>query len=75
MVFVRTDLKKMDLIPLGDLHTGRLDAGVHCWVEYDTAILCRADQMIQEDGDVMTLMQVYAHRSTLASQQAAGYEP
>ncbi len=75
MVFVRTDFKKMDLIPLSNLHAGRLDAGVHGWIEYDAAVLCRTDQMIQEDGDVMTLMQVYAHRSTLTSQQAAGYEP
>jgi hypothetical protein len=31
--------------------------------------------VIQKDSDVVAFMQVYAHRFTLASQQAAGYAP
>ena len=75
MILVCANLKKVQFIPFSDLKTRCFDAGVYLLIKHHLAILRRTDQVIDEHTDVVALVQIDTHRSTLTPQQAAGYLP
>ena len=74
MILVGADLDERDLVPLADLQTRLLEFLVDLRREDDPPVLGRADEVVQQDRDVMALVDELAHPHTL-TQQAAGNVP
>ena len=61
MVFVGTYFEKVDLITIGYTQARLLDYQIYVLVNDDSSVLGRTDQVIDENTDVMTLVDVDAH--------------
>jgi len=50
-------------LAIGNVQTDCFKHPINTRVKHDTTILRRADQMIHEDGDIVALMDIFAHTS------------
>ncbi len=75
MILVNPNLQKMDLISLRYLKTNVFQALINCFTEYNPAIFRRTNKMVQQYGNIVRLVNVFALAHTLKvklSPQAAG---
>jgi hypothetical protein len=63
MIFIRANLQKNNRIAFGTISTNLFEYRINTGVKHDTAIFRRTDQMIHKDGDVVALMDIFAHTS------------
>jgi len=61
MILICSYLKEIDTISLGYLQTDLFELPIHFFGKYNLTILCRTDKMIQENGYIMTLVDIDAH--------------
>ena len=71
MIPVSPDLDELDLKPLADLKARVTQDAIHCLIDDNPAVLGRKNEMEQEDGYVVTLVDVCAHVQVLYQQQAS----
>ena len=74
MVFVGTNLQKLNLIPICYLKTDFLQYFVYMWIENRSPVFRRKHQVIQQYRDIVTLMNVLAHEPILRRKRR-GIEP
>ena len=72
MVLVGSYLKEVYLKALGYLEAHFLQPLGDLGGEYGPAVFCGADQVVDEDGDVMALVDESAHAFILSRSRAAG---
>ena len=65
MVPVGPDLQKRNVVPSGNLQTDVPEGRVHLGGEHRPAVLRRADQMVEQDGDIVAPVDVFAHTPSL----------
>ena len=65
MILVRADFQEFHLVPILDLYAYILHHPIHMLVEYCTSILRGKNQMVYENCNIMALMYVLAHITTL----------
>jgi hypothetical protein len=63
MIPIRTNLQENNGIPFGNLQTDLFEHGIDMPVKHDTSILGWTDQMVHQDRDIVTLMNIFAHTS------------
>ena len=63
MIFISTDSQEDHGIPFGNLHTDLFEHGIDTGVKHDASLFCRTDQMVHQDGDIVALMEIFAHTS------------
>ena len=63
MIFIRANLQKNNRLAFGNVQTDLFEHRINPGVKHDTSVFRRADQMIHEDGDVVALMDIFAHTS------------
>jgi len=63
MIFIRTNFQENNCLPFGDVQTDLFENRINTGVEHDAAIFRRTDQMIHQDGDMVALMDIFAHTS------------
>ena len=64
MVFVRPDLQERDLVPVADVEADALEDRLHLIGDDRAPVLGRADRVVEQRGDVVTLVDVFAHANT-----------
>src|SRR3989338_6435255 len=73
MVLVCAYFKKMDLVPIGESYTRLFQNHVHFLGHHYLAIFGRTDEVIDENADIVTFVDVDAHAlSIYHPRQAAG---
>ena len=65
VVLVGSDLQKLHLISVLNFYTYVFHHSIHILIEYGTPILCRKDHVVYQYRNVVTLMHIFAHLSTL----------
>ncbi len=65
VVPVGPDLQKRNVVPGGNLQADVPEGRVHLGGEHGPAVLRGADQMVQQDGDIVTPVDVFAHTPSL----------
>ena len=65
VVLVRADLQEFHLVPVFYLYTYLFHYRIHILVEDGTPVLCGKNQMVYKYRDIMALMEVFAHLTTL----------
>ncbi len=65
VVPVGPDLQERDVVPGGNLQTDVPEGAVHLGGEHRPAVLRGADQMVQQDGDMVAPVDVFAHTPSL----------
>ena len=65
MVSVGPDLQKRNVIPGGNLQTDVPEGRVHLGGEHRPAVLRGTDQMVEQDGDIVAPVDVFAHAPSL----------
>lgn len=78
VIFVGTNFEKCNIIPVGYLQTDRFEDLIHFRGEDCPSVLCRTDQMVEQDRHVETPMDMLAHASEYTirkARQAAGNLP
>jgi len=63
VIFLRANLQENDGIAFGDVQTDLFEHRIDTGVKHDTSIFGWTDQMIHEDGDIVALMDIFAHTS------------
>lgn len=66
MVPIRSNLQEDDVIPFGDLQADVSQDLIHLGREHGPPVLRRTDEMIQQNGHVVTAMDVLTHPSSLS---------
>ena|SRR5215208_678170 len=75
VVFVRSYLKKGDLIPVANSQADLFEFLVYFRIKYNSSVLRGADYVIEKYRYVMALMNEATHSHSILSQQAAGNLP
>jgi hypothetical protein len=65
VVPVGPDLQKRNVVPGGNLQTDVPEGRVHLGGEHRPAVLRGADQMVEQDGDIVATVDVFAHTPSL----------
>jgi hypothetical protein len=65
MILIYPYLQELHLIALLNFHTHVFQCFVHPLVEYRTSVVCRKDQMVYEYRNIMTLVDIFAHKDIL----------
>ena len=65
MILIYPYFQKLHLIALLYLYTHLFQCFVHTLVEYHTSALCRKYQMVYEYRNIMTLVDIFAHKDIL----------
>ena len=65
MILVRSNLQEFYLISIFDLYTHLFHHCINVLVEYDTSVFCGKNQMVYQYRNIMALMNVFAHITTL----------
>ena len=65
VVPVGPDLQKRNVVPGGNLQTDVPEGRVHLGGEHRPAVLRGAHQMVEQDGDIVAPVDVFAHTSSL----------
>lgn len=65
VVPVGPDLQKRNVVPSGNLQADVPEGRVHLGGEHGPAVLRGADQMVQQDGDIVAPVDVFAHTPSL----------
>ena len=63
MIVIRTNFQEHHCLPFGAVQTDLFEHRINTGVEHDAAIFCRTDQMLHQDGDMVALMDIFAHTS------------
>ena len=63
MILVRTNLYKDDLVAFGDVQTDLFEYRVDLLVKDNASLFGRAHDMVNQDGDVVAFMSIFAHES------------
>lgn len=71
MVFVSANLDERYLVAFADFQTGLFELLVNFPAKDYSPVLGRTDNVIEQQRDIMTLMDILAHSASI-SQQAAG---
>jgi hypothetical protein len=76
MIFLRANLQKGYVIPLGDVSADVSEYGVDFWIKDDPAILRRTHDMVKQGRDVVPFMPIGAHASdhTTTAKAEASFE-
>lgn len=61
MILVSAYFKKMYFVSFLDLQTDTLDGHIHLLIDNSPAILRWKDYVVQEDGDIVTFVDEFAH--------------
>ena len=72
MVFIGSDLDKVDFVPLGDFQAGRFQSLFPVLIQNFPSVLDGADDMIEHEILVVTLVDMVTHASSLAETGSAG---
>ena len=73
MILIRANFQKFQLIALLDLETNIFQAFIDYRIKDRPTILGRKNQVLQQDRNIMTLMKVLAHASSLRRKQREIY--
>ena len=65
MILICTNLQKFYLVSLFDLQTDFLQLSVYSFIEHNTPVFGRKNQMIDQDCYIMTLMNIFTHITNL----------
>ena len=71
MIPVSPDLDELDLKPLADLQAHVTQDAIHCFIDDNPAVLGGQDEMEEEDGYVVTLVDIPAHVPSVYQRQAS----
>ena len=63
MIFIRANLQENNRLAFGNVQTDLFEHRIHAGIKHHTAIFGRTDQMIHQDGDIVALMDIFAHTS------------
>lgn len=73
MILICADLQELHLIPTLQLNAHVPQLLIHFFVEDGTSLLCWKNQMVYQDGNIMTLMDVLTHISILRRKRRGIY--
>ena len=65
VVPVGPDLQKRNIVPGSNVQADVPEGRVHLGGEHRPAVLRRTDQMVEQDGDIVTPMDMFAHAPSL----------
>ena len=65
MILICTNLQEFYLVSLFDLQTDFLQLSVYSFIEHNTPVFGRKNQMIDQDCYIMTLMNIFTHTLSL----------
>ena len=65
MVFIRPDLHEMDLVSFSYFHTDLFEGYLHLFRKHLSSVLCRTDNVVEEQRLVMPFEYMFAHPSIL----------
>ena len=63
MIFVCSNFKKMDLVPIGDIQTYRFQDKIDFLGNHHSSVFGRTDKMIEKDANIMALVDIQTHIS------------
>jgi hypothetical protein len=63
MILICPYFKKNDFVTSRYFEAGCFQCDINLFIKDNPAILCRTDQMVQKDGDIVAFMDVLAHAS------------
>ena len=63
MISIGANLQENNGVPFGNLQADLFEYGINTGVKHDAPIFGRTDQMVHQDGDVVALMDIFAHTS------------
>ncbi len=75
MIFVSSNLHKLNLISLFDLKTNIPYYAVYSLVDHCPTILRREHQVIQQNRNIVTLMSIFAHPPFYYAASGGEYNP
>jgi len=65
MIFICTNLQKLHLVSLLNVQTDFLQHCVNTFIKHSTPVFGRQNQMIDQDGNIMTLVYILTHTPSL----------
>jgi hypothetical protein len=78
MLFVGADFEKYHVIPVCNLHADRFEDVIHFRRKHRSSVLCRTDDMVEQDRCIMATVDMFTHASeyiTRTARRAAGNVP
>ena len=63
MIFIRANLQENNRIAFGNVQTNFFEHCINTGVKHNTSIFGRTDQMVHQDGNIVALMDIFAHTS------------
>ena len=74
MIPIHSNFQKLDLVALFNLQANRLHNSVHLLIKHGSPICCGENKMVQQDGNIMTSVYIFAH-SPMLRRKRRGIHP